>query len=113
METELDLLRRGYAAFSRRDLDALIAVCDPEIRLTPYIARLEGNSYEGHDGLRRYTEEMWSALYAFEMDVESADACAGDWLLARGTFRLLGHESDPPVVTNWVQLVKFRDGKLL
>ena len=113
MESEVDLLRRGYAAFSGRDLDTLLALCDPEIRLTPYIARLDGKSYEGHDGLRKYTKDAWDALHVFDMELESADACAGDWLLAKGTFCLRGHEADPTVVTNWVQLVKFRDGKLL
>jgi ketosteroid isomerase-like protein len=114
MDPEVEILRRGYDAFSRRDVEALVALCDPEIRLTPYIARLEGSSYEGHDGLRRYTQDAWSALDAFVMELESVRCCVpGDWYLARGCFRLRGRESDPPVTSTWAQLVKFRDGKML
>ena len=44
-QENVERLYRAYDAFNRRDLDASLALIDPEVELTPRIMELEGGSY--------------------------------------------------------------------
>jgi ketosteroid isomerase-like protein len=62
-----EIVRKVFAAFSRRDVDALLALCDPEIVFVPPTGRLAGRDepYRGHDGLRTYMADVsrvWQEL---------------------------------------------------
>jgi ketosteroid isomerase-like protein len=58
-QENVELLYRAYDAFNRRDLDAFLALMDPEVELTTRIIELEGDPYyRGHDGIR----EWWRTL---------------------------------------------------
>jgi ketosteroid isomerase-like protein len=63
----VDIVRRAFAAFEQRDLEALIAVCSAEIVFEPVTARIAagGEPYRGHEGMRRYLEDVarvWQEL---------------------------------------------------
>lgn len=67
MARDLELVQRAFVAFWRRDVDALLAVCAPDIVFDPVTARLADRSepYRGHDGLREYLRdvaEIWQEL---------------------------------------------------
>jgi ketosteroid isomerase-like protein len=56
-----------YQAFNRRDVEAVIGLCHPEIEFLPVTAQFANRSepYLGHDGMRRYfadVEETWDEL---------------------------------------------------
>ena len=54
-EENVELFYEANDAFNRRDLDALLALADPEIEWFPRIAELEGGRpYRGHDGVRHW-----------------------------------------------------------
>jgi ketosteroid isomerase-like protein len=62
-----EIVRKVFAAFSRRDVEALLALCDPEIVFVPPTGRLAGRDepYRGHDGLRAYFADVarvWQEL---------------------------------------------------
>jgi ketosteroid isomerase-like protein len=68
MSQNVELLDRSYDALNRRDLDAYLALIDPEAEFTPRISQLEGGSvYRGHDGVR----EWWLTLFAVFPDFSS------------------------------------------
>jgi ketosteroid isomerase-like protein len=49
-QENLELLHRAYDAFNRRDLDALLALCDPDVEFISYTMQVEGGDpYRGHD----------------------------------------------------------------
>lgn len=63
----VDIVRRAFAGFEHRDLQALAAVASPEILFEPVTARLvaDGEPYRGHDGLARYLADVarvWQEL---------------------------------------------------
>jgi ketosteroid isomerase-like protein len=67
MARNADIVRQVFDAFSRRDLQALIALSDPEIVFRPQTGRLAGRDepYRGHEGLRAYladVAELWQEL---------------------------------------------------
>lgn len=61
-EQNVELHRRIYEAFSARDVDALIALCDPSIAVQSVFSAVSGAVYHGHDGVRRWQadfEDAW------------------------------------------------------
>ena len=51
-QENVEQYRRAAQAFNEGDLDALVAVMDPEVEALPRVAPIEGG-YSGHDGVRR------------------------------------------------------------
>jgi ketosteroid isomerase-like protein len=58
--SNVDVVRQAFAAFERRDADLLLAVCSADIVFEPVTARIAaaGEPYRGHQGLRRYLEDV-------------------------------------------------------
>ena len=61
-----------YRAFRRlqpgADLDAVLALTDEDIEAVPRVGLMEG-SYHGHDGLRRWWEDLFGVYPDFAMEV--------------------------------------------
>jgi ketosteroid isomerase-like protein len=62
-----DIVRRAFDAFSRRDLNVLLTLADPDIEFMPATARVAGRAelYRGHEGLRTYFADVarvWQEL---------------------------------------------------
>jgi ketosteroid isomerase-like protein len=51
-------MEAAYAAISRGDLDAFLALAHPEIEFRSLIAEAEGRTYQGNDGVR----EWWDSV---------------------------------------------------
>ena len=49
--------------FNRRDLDAYLALIDPEVEFTPYEVSVEGGDpYRGHDGVLNWWKDSFAVL---------------------------------------------------
>ena len=75
--TAESLGRRFAEAFNRRDADGLVAVSHPKIEFYPTGAGGTGRSYQGHDGLRAWVEELNRSELKHQvriLDVEEIDA---------------------------------------
>ena len=57
----VELHRRLFAAFNARDINAFVALCDPEVEFHSTVAAVGGGIYHGHDGLRRWHREFEDA----------------------------------------------------
>ena len=55
-----DLIRKAYAAFAARDLDALIELSDESIEVSTVTGMLAGRSgpYRGYEGLAEYMDDL-------------------------------------------------------
>jgi ketosteroid isomerase-like protein len=60
-EGNVELFRGFVEAFNARDVEALIAYCDPNIELHSAFAAVGGAVYHGHDGLRRWHRDLGDA----------------------------------------------------
>ena len=67
-QENVELIRRGFVAFNARDVEALVAVCDSDCEWMPFRAQLEGIAYRGHDGIRRFVEDMDHDWHAFRIE---------------------------------------------
>jgi hypothetical protein len=62
-QENIELLHQAIDAFNRRDLDAYLALQDPEVEFTPYERALEGlGPYRGFDGVRAWWDESFATL---------------------------------------------------
>jgi ketosteroid isomerase-like protein len=98
-------------AFNQRDLDAFLALCDPDGEFHSRLVELEGGGpYRGHDGVRSWWENLFAISPDLRSEVEGVRD-AGDMTIARVRQRGHGVESDAPMgQTQWV-VTEWRDKK--
>jgi ketosteroid isomerase-like protein len=107
----VDLVRLMYAAFDRRDLDAVLALMHDSIEIEPRFGALEGD-YRGHEGLRRWWSNLLASLPDYTAEVEEVRDL-GHMTLARIRGRGHGAVSNAPVVETWWQSSRWRDGRCI
>ena len=99
------LVERMFEAFAARDIDALLDMMTPEIEFFGPTATVlnEGKCYRGHDGFRRYFQDvdhLWSRL-----ELEPAKYRElGNHVVVMGRVRARAHdglELDTPAAWVW------------
>ena len=104
------IVARLFEAFSRRDLASMLPLLHREIVFQPVTAQVTrgGEPYRGHDGMRRYAEDVaaqWDELTVRPAQIRAAGRAVVAIGLVSGR-GAAGSFADAP--TTWV--VKFRDG---
>jgi ketosteroid isomerase-like protein len=98
-------------AFSRHDLDAFLAICDPGIELVSRHLELDGSGHlRGHDAVRRWWETLLSVYPDFTSSVEEVHDL-GDVTIARHHFRGQGSGSGAQLEQRHWQVTRWRAGK--
>ncbi len=107
-EENLAVLRKGYAAVNRGDIDGFLATVHPDVEFTSLIAEAEGETFRGHDGVRRWWTEVVLPLGGLNAEPEGLRDL-GDTVIARivATYRPRGVEVSQRI---WL-VIRFRDGK--
>lgn len=82
----LALVRQGYEAFGRRDLDGLVGLMDTAVVMTPLPP--DDAPFHGHEGVRTWWRELFSVFGDFIADVDEVRDC-GDVMLVAA--RVRGH----------------------
>ena len=109
----VERLRRGVEAFNRRDIDGALEPLDPDVELVPLKAALEGGSYRGHEGLRRYLGDMSDDWERFHLEAEEFRPVGSDRILVMGRVMARGRASgvDMDYAAAW--LCYLRGGKVV
>jgi hypothetical protein len=68
-EENVELYRRGIEAFNRRDLEAFLALADPDVIGISRVLAIEGRSYRGHDGTREWWRDLLGVFPDFRIEV--------------------------------------------
>src|SRR2546423_5402627 len=71
----VELTRRGYESFSRRNLDALLSLFAPDAVFDTSPAGL--GTYKGETAIRGFFEDWIGAFEEFEFEPEQIRACVG------------------------------------
>lgn len=111
MSTEnVELAHRAFQAFNDRDLDAFLGLMSDEVEAIPIIAAMEGGCYRGHDGIRRWWEQVLGAFPDFQAEVVHVRDRPDVTVV---TLHMQGHAagSDTPVDAMGWQLSRWRQGK--
>ena len=79
MRGNVQTVRKAFDAFVRRDVDALLAIMDPEVEFAaPVTQALVGRPgpYRGHEGVREYFADVakaWEELEVFLHEYHESD----------------------------------------
>jgi len=112
-QENVEILYRGYEAMRTRDLHALLGVIHPEFEGTFRILELEGVVYRGHEGMRRFAEEVWSVFPDWQPEVEDARVVDEETVVAKVATAGRGVGSGAALdMTAW-QIVRFRDRRAI
>ena len=102
--------RRIMEAYSARDIDAGIALSDPQIELRTVFTAVGGGAYQGHDGLRRFQrefEDVWGDEFLIEPE---AFFDLGEHTLVFTLVRARGRQSGAEATIPAAQVLRWRDG---
>jgi ketosteroid isomerase-like protein len=102
--TDIEVVKATFAAFAARDLDAVLALADPDIEFTAVTGEHAGRTdpYRGHEGMRQYFRDVaavWEELRA-----------SGDRILVTGRVSARSRSRTVTGSTGWIWRV--RDGKV-
>jgi ketosteroid isomerase-like protein len=110
-EENVELVYRVNDAVNRRDLDALLAVADPDVEYSPLIQALEGGRpFRGHAGIRSWWKNILDIAPDFTTDVEDVRDL-GDLTVARVRLRGHGLASGATIDRHAWQVAEWRGGK--
>ncbi len=105
------VVRDGYEAFRRGDIQAIFGVLDPDVEFSQSDEVPWGGRYRGHDQVRVFFERLTSSIESRVDPDRFVDA--GDVVVAvghtRGVARATGKSFEVPAVHVWT----LRDGKVV
>ena len=113
-EENLQVVRRNYAAFNRRDWDTLMDGLDPEIEWHQITQFPDRAVYRGRqDMMDRFLRRQLIEQFAdFTVDVEEL-VDAGDHVVVIGHIHGHGSASGVPIHLRLVNVLELRDGKVI
>lgn len=109
-EQNVELIRRIVEAFNARDIDAYIALCDPNIEWHSTFSAVGGAIYHGHEGLRKWhreLEETWGEEIRIEPE---AIFDLGECTLLFAILHGRGRQSGAEVAMPYAAVNRSRDG---
>jgi ketosteroid isomerase-like protein len=111
-QENVEIVRRGLAAWNRGDYDAWIATCDEDCEFRPLRSQLEGHAYRGHRGLRQFAREIteeWEHVRFVPNEIRDR----GDLVVALAHFDAKGRASGVDLDLPVGILVRLRAGKMV
>jgi SnoaL-like domain len=66
----VELHQTAIDAWNRRDLEAFLALADPEIKVEPLNVEMESAIYRGRDGLRRFWDDYLTVFPDFKVEID-------------------------------------------
>ena len=109
----MDLARRALELLSEGAFPDLIDMTDPEVEWHSFFAELsEGGVYRGHEGMRRYADDLRDAWDIVRTDIDDGLAL-GDVAVLVGRIHYRGKESgvETEMPAGW--MLRFRGGKII
>ena len=107
------MVRESLEAFNRRDLSKLFARIDPQVEWVPLDEMLDGETYAGHDGVRRFIDDMERDMAGFTVRTDDIVEGREDSVVivgsVLGTGRGSGMELEFPL--GWV--IRVRDERVI
>lgn len=100
----------GVDAYNQRDLERFLSCFHPDIQYESLLTRVEGGDpYCGHDGMRRYWQDLEAGVEQSVFEVEQLE-WVDDVLVATGEVKGAGRASGAPFDYHCVQASRYRDG---
>jgi ketosteroid isomerase-like protein len=112
-QENVEVVRRAFEDFNRRDLAAAVDAFDPDAEWVPYLAALEEEIYRGRDEIERMWREVLKDVPDFQIELVEVVAEGADTVVVEVDFLGMGRASGADIRTTVYQAASFRDGKVL
>jgi ketosteroid isomerase-like protein len=116
-QENVEIVRRAIEVNRSGDLTAAVEgsidLSDPAVEFRSALAGLEGGAYQGHEGVRRYFEDMAESWQEWRNESAEIEEIAPDTVLATFVFRAIGKDSGVPVERRSAMVWTLSDGKVL
>jgi ketosteroid isomerase-like protein len=112
-QENVELHRRFVEAFSARDVEGLVALCDQQVEFHPLFAAIGDTVYRGRELLRRWYRDLQD-MWGEEMRIEAqAYFDLGERTLAFNVLHGRGRQSGVKVAMRYAQVMRWRDGLIV
>lgn len=109
----VEIVRRGFAAFNRDGVEGIIPFIDPDFEATtPPDLASEPDTYRGHDGIRRWFESFQDVMEGIRWDAGAFHEEAGR-VVVEFTLRARGKTTGLDFGQQAVMVWELRDGKAI
>ena len=113
-QENVEAVKRGFDAFNRADIEALLGECDPEVEWRPVFQVVllggEPTVHWGHEGVRDALRAWYEALAEIQVTI-SEIRDLGERIVAIGRIQARGKESGAPVESPGAWIFEFKNGK--
>jgi uncharacterized protein len=112
-QENVEVIRSGYEAFARGDVDFLLGLLDPDADWHPAIAPILGvETVRGTDAVRRFlTRDLFEGFDQFRAEPLSFEDLGGDFVLVMVRYTGRGESSGIEMDQTFATLYELRDGK--
>ncbi|HMC06015.1 MAG TPA: nuclear transport factor 2 family protein [Solirubrobacterales bacterium] len=112
-ESNVEVVRRGFAALEEGGVEALLPFIHPEFEATaPAELSAEPDTYRGPDGIRRYFASFYEAMD--EVNFEPGELRpVGDRVVVRLTLRARGRTTGIETTQSLAQVWELRDSRAI
>ena len=111
-QENVDIVRAGYEAYNRGDVEAALATLHPSIEWWPAADEPITDPYRGHDGYRSLVAGAREAFPDLRVEVDELFV-AGCCVVACVRFSGRGRDSGVPFEIRETHVARFRDGKVI
>jgi ketosteroid isomerase-like protein len=111
-ECNVELHRHWIEAFASRDIEAVIALCDPSVEFRSGFRAVGGGVYYGHDGMRRWHRDLEGACGEQIRVQPDAYFDLGEDALIFFVYHGRGEHSGAEVAMQATSVAQWRDGLL-
>ena len=112
-QENIEVIRTGYGAWAKRDLDAWLETLHPDIEfLTSGTFPDLAPAFRGHEGMRSFWEAMLVPWESFELDVQRVVE-GGDRAAVEIRFRARGRGSGAVTDLRQGHALRFNDGRVM
>jgi uncharacterized protein len=111
-QENIELMRRGYDAMLRRDIEALLSLLDPDVELHDRPEAPDARSYRGHEGVLTALKVSLDAFEDFRLEPERFYD-AGEKVVVLLRMVGTGNVSGVPVEEHIAHLWTIQDGRAI
>ena len=112
-QENVEQYHRVTDALNRHDLDAVLALTDPEVEFIARLVEVDGGgSYRGHDGLRSWWESLFGVFPDFKLEIADVRDF-GDVIVAQVRMSGQGIASEAATAQISWAVTEWRGGKII
>jgi ketosteroid isomerase-like protein len=113
-EENVEIVRKGWEAWARGDLDGLFELWDPEIIFkTEHFHDWPESDYRGRDGFRQFLAEWLDVWGDYEVTVDEVLAASDGRVVSLFRQTGTGRQSGVPMELDMAQIATLREGKMI